>query len=472
MRAHKILLTALIVLGAAANLHAEYIFLKDGNIIQGQIVSEDATELIILKTDKKQVTVKRSDTMRVLYTEIYLGKIFIQLTNGKNIGCYMVDEDRESYTFRMELYNPEEFKYKRDQVLFIARGNPTGLEGTADTTSAELKWFPPYQPAKSYRVYIKAAKEKDYRLADETSTNNIKLKGLSSNTKYTVRVTAIDKTGDESLPSNEFIFTTKNIAPPAPVISKIEKLASGDFKISWKESADSDGKTMGYRVYKKLDGTDTMLTELKKTEYVLKNNEQYDAIYVAAFDDLKDESAHSRVYFDHPPVKGTGIYPVFLLPLGKLADLSDFGLGITVKYEMSNYFLKQLELGAEASIVYLPGKSGYLENESKSNGIILVPVMFNAGYAFYPLEKLAVIPYASIGATCVFYDYNYYDIPTSSEKNVSDVEFDFSAGMGLNSRYEISESIYAAAAVDYRIFFEDSGSFEYLTLSVGAGMRF
>lgn len=163
---------------------------------------------------------------------------------------------------------------------------------------------------------------------------------------------------------------------------------------------------------------------------------------------------------------------MFLLPLGKLGDLADFGLGITVKYEMSNYFLRQLELGAETSFIYLPGKSGYLENESKNNGIMLVPVLLNAGYAFYPVEQFAVIPYASIGAACVFYDYNYYDIPSSSEKNVSEVEFDFSAGMGLNLRYEISESIYVSAAADYRIFFEDSGSFSYCTMSIGAGMRF
>lgn len=472
MRLHKTILAALIILGTAANLHAEYIFLKDGSIIQGQILSENTSEITILKTDKKTVTVKRSDTMRVLYTEIYLGKIFIQLTNGKNIGCYMVDEDRETYTFRMELYSPEEFKYKREQVLFIARGNPTGLEGTADTTTADLKWFPPYQPAKNYRVYIKAQNEKEYRFADETSSKEIKLKGLSSNTKYTVRVTAVDSTGDESLPSNEFIFTTKNIPPPAPVISKIEKLASGDFKISWKEAADSDGKTTGYRIFKTIDGVDSLLTEVKKTEYVLKKNEQYDAIYVAAFDDLKTESEYTRVYFDFPPVTGIGICPVFLLPLGKLGDLADFGFGATVKYEMSNYFLRQLELGAETSFIYLPGKSGYLENESKSNGIMLIPVLFNAGYAFHPVKQLAVTPCASFGATCVFYDYNYYDIPSSSEKNVSDVEFDLSAGMGLNLRYEITESIYAAAAAGYRIFFEDSGSFSYCTISIGAGMRF
>lgn len=270
MRAQKFLLAALIMLGTAANLHAEYIFLRDGNIIQGQILSENATELVVFKNDRKQAVIKRSDTMRVLYTEIYLGKIFIQLTNGKNIACYMVDEDRESYTFRMELYVPEEFKYKRDQVLFIARGNPTGLEGIAGTTSAELKWFPPYQPAIKYRVYIRAQNEKDFRLADESSSKETKIKGLRSNTKYTVRVTAIDKSGDESLPSNEFIFTTKNIPPREPLLNPVTRLGSGDFKLTWSESTDPDGKTAGYRVYKKLEGVTSLLTEIKKTEYLLK----------------------------------------------------------------------------------------------------------------------------------------------------------------------------------------------------------
>ena len=473
MKAVKIVITAMIIASLPAeSLFAEYVFLKDGNIIQGQIIAENSTDIVILKSDKKRETIKRSNTMRVLYTELYLGKIFIQLTNGQNIACYMVDEDRESYTFRMELYSPEEFKYKRDQVLFIARGNPTGLEGEADTTSVKLKWFPPYQPPKKYRVYIRSQAEKDFRIADETSASSIKIKELKSNTKYTAYVTAIDRTGDESLPSNEFVFTTKNIPPDEPEITGVDKLSDGTIKITWKEPADPDGKVTGYRVYKKLDGALKQIAELKKTEYILSKSEEYDNLYVTAFDDLKSESDFSRIYTGRRPQPAADVSLSVLIPADKLGKIAVTGYGITSGFIYQNLFIEGFEPGAVVSFYYLPGKSGFIENESKAEGIIIMPVMLMAGYSFYPLENLSFTPRAGAGGFCVFYNYSYYDIPSSSRKTVSDWEIVPGFSAGLASRYDYSETVYFSVAADYNMFFEDSGNFSYIAVSAGAGLRF
>ena len=340
-------------------LQAETVFLKDGGIIEGRIVSDAAGSVIVRDRDNKSHSIPRGRIMRILYTELYMGKVYVQKTDGKGIIAYMVDEDRESYTFRKELFSPEEFKLRRDQVLFMARGNPSGLQGEADTDRVELKWFPPYNQVKRYKIYIKENREKKFRLADDTGSKSITLKGLKSNTKYIFYISAIDSAGDESLPSNQLAITTKNVGPSEPEIIPAEKLAGGGYRITWKESTDPDGRLAGYRVYKKLGGKKIVIAETGKREYTLSKNEKYDYIYVAAFDDLKAESGHSFVYLGRKPFIGLSLSPAYLFASGDLKDFADYGYGATVKANMTDYYFYGLELSAALSFFYLPGKGGF-----------------------------------------------------------------------------------------------------------------
>ena len=97
------LLWAAIILFNIIPLSAESIFLKDGSIIDGTIISDGASSVMVRLADRKTKQIPRSEIMRILYTELKMGKIYIQKRDGKGIVAYMVDEDRESYTFRMEL---------------------------------------------------------------------------------------------------------------------------------------------------------------------------------------------------------------------------------------------------------------------------------------------------------------------------------------------------------------------------------
>jgi hypothetical protein len=199
MKFKRIVLVLVASLILAAPLSAEYIFLKDGSILNGTIVSDTAATVNLRPEDRRMQRIPRSDIMRILYTDLYMGKVYIQKIDGKSIIAYMVDEDRETYTFRMELYKPQEFKLRRDQVLFMARGNPTGLTAEADTDRAELKWFAPYMPVKSYNIYVKGPDDREYRLAGDTRGKTFSLRDLTSNTQYRIHVTAIDSSGDETL---------------------------------------------------------------------------------------------------------------------------------------------------------------------------------------------------------------------------------------------------------------------------------
>lgn len=221
MNFKKTIITIALML-SACSAFAEYIFLRDGSIIRGKIVSDSAASIVITDKDNKRQTIPREKIMRILYTDLYLGKIYVQKIDGKNEVCYMVDEDRDTYTFRRELYSPEEFTLRRDQVLFIARGNPTGLEGEAGTDAIDLKWVAPYNPVTKYRIYMKGPGETEFKSAAETKKKNYTFEKLSSNTKFVFYVTAIDSSGNESLPSNELTITTLNIKPGKPLKLRYE----------------------------------------------------------------------------------------------------------------------------------------------------------------------------------------------------------------------------------------------------------
>ena len=189
-------------------LKAEYLFLKDGTIIKGKIVNETANDVVISDEQNKVVAYPHNKIMRVLYTEINMGKIYVQLKNGENFRGYLIDEDRDTYTFRHVINKPEEFTVQRSKVLFIAERNPSELKGESSYTEISLTWSPPYDKMKFYNIYYKKKKNDKYILADKAWKNSFNLKGLNNFTKYFIMVTGVDDTGVETTPSNEIEITT------------------------------------------------------------------------------------------------------------------------------------------------------------------------------------------------------------------------------------------------------------------------
>jgi hypothetical protein len=143
-------------------LQAEYIFLKDGSIHKGNITGDSADSIAIVDATKKRLTFRRSEIHRILYTELTMGKMLVQKKNGESFTAYMVDEDRESYTFRNELYRNIEFKVPRLDVLFLAERNPSGLNGEAGTDRIRLSWYHPYDKMERYNIYAKRGKQDKY----------------------------------------------------------------------------------------------------------------------------------------------------------------------------------------------------------------------------------------------------------------------------------------------------------------------
>jgi len=242
------------------NLKAETLFLKNGKIYQGSIVSKVRSAIFF--KDKKDGKIKRfrdRDVLRILYTNLYMGRQYIRLTNGKVVNAYKVGEDNEYITFRKDLSKPKEFKIHRSKILFMARNTPTELKGKADFHYVDISWQPPIGKILEYRIYV-AEKNKNFDKKNYAISRNpsLRLGNLKSSRDYKIIVTAVGSDNKETLPSNMIFLTTKNKRPnKVPTIYYVmaERYKGEDGKkhiraqIKWKHASDSDGSISKYTLF-------------------------------------------------------------------------------------------------------------------------------------------------------------------------------------------------------------------------------
>ncbi len=453
-------------------LGAEYIFLKDGKIIRGRIIA-DRPRTVVARVAGKNEKIRRGDILRILYTELKMGKVYIQKRDGTSVLAFIVDEDRESYICRKKLYSPKEFSLRRSDVLFVAEKNPSGLKGEAGMTDAELSWFPPYDKVKKYNIYTKTLKRGEYKKIASTSSKHISLEDLKSNTKYYFIVKSVDSDDYESSPSNELTLKTKNIPPLPPGKTDVIKDAGGNYEITWEKATDPDGSVEEYRLYKVLNFKTSLLGVTKKTAYRLPKDVKFDIIYIKSSDNLKTESEGiARVYISHRPEINVAVSPALVLPRGNLKDAVKPGYGGTLRIGMSNYFLAGLDLGIESSYLIFPGKeniSGVPENDVED--IVLAPAQLFAGYSFSIRKMFRISPAVYAGACYVRERHSYFDIPSSSQKTKTTGGFEPLFGAGLTFRWNVSLWFFALSA-DYRYMREESGGMSWFSISPSAGIRF
>lgn len=251
----------LIIITSGIRLSAEYVFLKDGTIIKCAVSNETPGSITVLTDEKKAVTYRRGDIVRILYTNLHLGKQYIQKTDGAVVEAFIIDENQDDYTVRMELNSPKEFTIKRDTVLFITRKNPSGLQGRVARKYVDLSWNAPYNPinpVKYYTVYIRE-KGGTYRAAGRTGQLRYRVTGLLCNTEYSGMITATDKTNHESLPGNEVRMMTLKGMPTPPRTARVSTVTSNGGRLctahlSWDTAVDPCGGVItGYGIYIKDD---------------------------------------------------------------------------------------------------------------------------------------------------------------------------------------------------------------------------
>lgn len=114
------LCAACMLLGAGA-LHAESVFLKDGSIVEGKIIKETDAEIQVVLKNKEQRLLPRRDVLRTVYHDEYKEKRYIYLLNGDMVEGFIVDEDREAYTYRTDINSIKENRVVKNKVDFISK---------------------------------------------------------------------------------------------------------------------------------------------------------------------------------------------------------------------------------------------------------------------------------------------------------------------------------------------------------------
>ncbi len=426
MRNVLISICCAVIVFFSSQAFAAFVFLKNGSILKGNVVGDSARS-ITLRIEGKNRVVPRGRIMRIVYTKIYMGKVFVRFTDGRGIELYLVDEDRDSYTFRRALYKPKEMKAKRDDVLFIARKNPTGLKGQAGTTEIMLKWNPPYNKVIKYYIYMRLPGKK-FKKIGESSGRGYRVAGLKSNSRYSFRVTAIDTDKYESLPSNVLKATTKNILPLAPrglACRLSKKGGTVHAALTWEAASDPDGVVKGYYVYRvEPSGSLKVSPLLKGTAFTVKMPAGRVTFFsVKALDDKGGLSTESgRVSTRLKVLPEVSISPGYILPLGRFGELYSMGVGGTAGFAMGFAFMRNLNFGVETGAYYMQGKGN-------AKMALIAPLYLTAGYDFEFFNWLRLRPRLSLGVA--WHYSSYTDNITGVDESDWEIEPQVRAGLRL-----------------------------------------
>jgi hypothetical protein len=121
---------------------AEAVFFKDGAIIEGSILNENAKALNFKMIDGTKKEIPRKDILRIAYHDGYKEKRHLSMMDGKEMDVYVVDEDKTSYTFRLTLNSAAETRVSKDDVDGISKrkvSNVLKFRDNGDGTITDLR---------------------------------------------------------------------------------------------------------------------------------------------------------------------------------------------------------------------------------------------------------------------------------------------------------------------------------------------
>lgn len=467
----------IILLLAPAYLQAEVVFTNDGKVHRGKIV-EEAKEGMTFRTYAGAALFFPADTiLRSVYTEMYLGKQVVKKTNGEELEVFIVAEDRDFFIYRYKLESPDEHKAARKDVMFITRKDPTGLEGKPALTSAALTWNPPYGGAKKYRVYYReagkvrndAVQTSDWTMAAETSSAGYTVTGLESRKKYIFMVTALDKSGDESNPSNEAELTTANYPPDNPSRpGAVKKISDGKMSVdlSWEKAVDPDGEIKNYTVYLIKDDKPVSVAETAETAYTIQN---LDPVKIHQFrvvaSDTDGSESKPGLYIDtrYRGAMEAAVSARAVLPLGAFADLTGPGGGLSAAYYFNDVYTYNLRLGVSA------GYTMYSPADSSTESAYFLYGSFQAAWKFYLSDNYYIAPAVSAGFARTGIEYTQAYLDTFVKKPETSGRAPL-ASAGAEFGFEFLEQQTVTVFIDYTALIEKK-IMHSITAGIGYGYK-
>lgn len=119
--------TIILILWVAAALaalqgtvHGEVIYLNDGQIIKGSIVSED-TETITVKSRYQTRKIYRGHVMRILYGDLDMEQVHLLLKDGSLLKGFLVDQDATRIVYRESRESAEERSIPKENIRQMSR---------------------------------------------------------------------------------------------------------------------------------------------------------------------------------------------------------------------------------------------------------------------------------------------------------------------------------------------------------------
>lgn len=461
----------------ASPVFAEYVFLKSGKVVEGKIVEDKARTVVVLKADGSREEVARDDILRINYTKMYTGKLSIMKSNEEVFDAYIVEEDQNTVTFRTEWESPREFTMNRDDILFMTRKNPTALRVKNDGENVDLRWTPPFMDVDRYNIYIKEG-DGVFRNAGDTSSKKFTVDAVKKDTLYTVRITAKDDSGYESLPSKESVF----YGTPLDLTYEIIDDPSGDTYsviIRWKPLAykGKDIKQYGIFRFEK-----DVILEAGKTdglEFTLKGlrNDEFNLIEIRPLtpDGYSIEGNVVEIpgfYYREQSV--LSLHGAYFLPFSDFRDVTDPGFGVYADFMFCNYFMKHFSFGIETGFFFFPGREGEASVREAINSFIMVPLLARIQFGISPLQSLSF--YVSAGAgyswNSINYDSQVWESGSFVTREVESSEFEPLVSGSIMAEWQALEWLTVTARCDYNIILEGKVKYQFVSFGAGAGYSF
>jgi len=469
MKSVFIVLTVfLLQLFICVNAYSEYIFKKDGSIIKCTIIRDESSYVLVRDDSGRNVNIPRNSIMRVLYSELYIGKVYIRLTDGKVLEGYQVDEDRDDYYFRKEINNPAEFKISRKKVMFIARTNPTDLSSEASVERILIRWSPPFKPAKFYRVYLrKNVKGEKFTAIGETEENFFNIRELDKCTAYEVYVTAISDSGEESLPSEKIVTNTTPLSPTEPEL--IEKYSDDGKSVTltfrWKPVTDPGSRVKSYAVYQ-AGSERKKLGTLSGTEYVIKGfpAEGKHLFAVVSVNDSGVESSDLEIIYDAGYRFFYSFSFLYLAPYGDLAVVAEPGYGFLISAFIGR---KYFSAGFETGFFRFEGTDRDIKKMS------VVPLLLLVNYSVPLFSKVSLRPVIKAGAGYQMFEYLRHPQSDPSDPEVYKKDrFNPMLAAGCFIETGLTDMVSVFGSGEYYSIFQKSGRMSFSGYSIGAALKF
>ncbi len=467
---NKLIFVTVLFLSIIPSLaNAEFIFKKDGEIVKGSILEETQYYMTIQKKGGVVERINRNIIIRVLFTDLYMGKIYIRLTSGEVIEGYQVDEDRDVYVFRKDINKPAEFTVERKKVMFISRTNPTDLTSEPSIDRILIKWSPPFKPAKLYKVYMREKKKsQDFELIGETDDVIYTLKNLGKSASYEIYVTALSDANEESLPSEKI---TANTLPFAPEDFNITDKLSPDgqkvkLTLSWVPVTDVESRVKSYTIYKIDDRERKKLGNTKGSEFITKEfpAEGKHWFAVVAVNDLGTESADLKALYDTGIKICARISGTYLIPSGDLGVITTSGYGGLLDLTLGG---KSFSAGVETGFLTFD----VADNDIKSMSII--PLLGIAEYRLPLFYTVSLRPVIKAGMAYQMVEYLKHDTTDPLiTKTISKNRSDAMASVGVNLDLWIEDRFVLSLGTEYSVLFQNSGSMRFMSCTFGAALIF